>query len=144
MDRKSFIDLIDSEQDEHFKLLQAFVRAPSTNPPGDTLDAANVLRESLERQGVPVGVIAPQGASKPNLVEDFACGEDDDGDSSGNGGGKKVVMNGHIDVFPVDESRGGEWKHGRGPWSGHNDGKLHLGKGRGGHEGRNGGECDCI
>ncbi|KAK6365184.1 hypothetical protein LTS17_011416 [Exophiala oligosperma] len=106
MDRKSFIDLIDSEQDEHVKLLQAFVRAPSTNPPGDTLEAANVLREYLERQGVPVGVIAPQGASKPNLVEDFACGEDDDGDSSGNGGGRRVVMNGHIDVFPVDESRG--------------------------------------
>lgn len=45
MDRKSFIDLIDSEQDEHVKLLQALVRAPYPNPPGDTLDAANVLRE---------------------------------------------------------------------------------------------------
>ncbi|KIW17333.1 hypothetical protein PV08_04525 [Exophiala spinifera] len=134
MKRKAFIDLIASEHEDHVALLERFVQAPSPNPPGDTLDAANVLKTYLERQGVAVRVLAPQGDAKPNLVAEFSCGDGDDGDDDERArriddNGRRVMMNGHIDVFPVDESRGAEWKHDRGPWSGYNDGKYIWGRG---------------
>ena len=57
-------------------------------------------------------------------------GKGDDGPSreAGSGKGKRVVMNGHIDVFPVDEVQNDKWMHG-GPWSGYNDGKYIFGRG---------------
>jgi acetylornithine deacetylase/succinyl-diaminopimelate desuccinylase-like protein len=147
MDKQTFLNLISAEHDSHVALLQRFIQAPSPNPPGDTAQAAKVLEEYLVAQGVPVRVIAPQGEGRPNLVADFDCGPDDGGevvavangqepvaatskdDSNGpSREGKRVVMNGHIDVFPVDEARNDKWTHG-GPWSGYNDGTYIFGRG---------------
>ena len=136
MDKQTFLSLISAEHDSHIALLQRFIQAPSPNPPGDTAQAAKVLKEYLVAQGVPVRVIAPQGEGRPNLVADFDCGLDD-GDEVTDGAvkgeavireGKRVVMNGHIDVFPVDEAQNDKWMHG-GPWSGYNDGTYIFGRG---------------
>ncbi|KAK5319036.1 hypothetical protein LTR93_007730 [Exophiala xenobiotica] len=147
MDKQTFLNLISAEHDSHVALLQRFIQAPSPNPPGDTAQAAKVLEEYLVAQGVPVRVIAPQGEGRPNLVADFDCGPDDGGEvvAAANGQelvaatskgdsngpsreGKRVVMNGHVDVFPVDEARNDKWTHG-GPWSGYNDGTYIFGRG---------------
>ncbi len=142
MDKQTFLNLISAEHDSHVALLQSFIQAPSPNPPGDTAQAANVLKEYLVALGVPVRVIAPQGEGRPNLVAEFDCGLDDGGEvadrtgkgddgpsrEAGSGKGKRVVMNGHIDVFPVDEVQNDKWMHG-GPWSGYNDGKYIFGRG---------------
>lgn len=140
MDKQAFLDTIAADHASHIELLQKFIQAPSPNPPGDTADAASVLSEYLNQQGVPVEVIAPQGPGKPNLVSDFSCGSDvtttttgsdvattirSDGPSQKE---RRVIMNGHIDVFPVDTSQSDKWAHG-GPWSGHNDGKYIFGRG---------------
>ncbi|KAI1626729.1 acetylornithine deacetylase/succinyldiaminopimelate desuccinylase-like deacylase [Exophiala viscosa] len=131
MDKQAFLDLIEADRSEHIALLQKFIQAPSPNPPGDTADAATVLSDYLAQQGVPVEVIAPQGPSKPNLVSDFLCGSGSTTSTRSNGAsqqGRRIVMNGHIDVFPVDTSQSDKWSHG-GPWSGHNDGTHIYGRG---------------
>jgi hypothetical protein len=147
IDKQIFLNLISAEHDSHVALLPRFIQAPSPNPPGDTAQAAKVLEEYLVAQGVPVRVIAPQGEGRPNLVADFDCGPDDGGEvvavangqehvaatgqGDSNGASResqRVVMNGHIDVFPVDEARNDKWTHG-GPWPGYNDGMYIFGRG---------------
>lgn len=116
MDRDSLLNLIDSEKDGHIAFLQAFVQAPSPNPPGDTRQAAAVICEYLRQKNVPVATMAGK-AELPNVVSQF---------TGGAGAGQRVAMNGHIDVFPVGDNSG--WDHG-GPWSGHSDGHAIYGRG---------------
>ncbi|ETN41032.1 uncharacterized protein HMPREF1541_02966 [Cyphellophora europaea CBS 101466] len=115
MDQKQFLALVDADRDSHISFLQTFIRAPSPNPPGDTTDATNVILEYLKDRGIPSETIAPQ-PQMPNVVSTF----------SGASSGETVVMNGHIDVFPVADDTS-DWIHP--PWSGHNDGKYIHGRG---------------
>jgi len=71
--------------------LQGLLRAPSPNPPGDTRAAANFLQRALVAGGLAPEVFAPH-AEMPNIVAAFAGGA---------GPGRHLVLNGHIDVFPV-------------------------------------------
>ncbi|KAF9889451.1 hypothetical protein FE257_007353 [Aspergillus nanangensis] len=103
---------LDSDQKHHIKLLQSFVQAASPNPPGNTENATKVLTDYLSQQNIPYQIISPQ-KGKPNLVSEFH-GE--------NGPGPRVVLNGHIDVFPVGNQS--DWN--RDPWSGSlADGRTH-------------------
>ena len=103
---------IDQDRDTIIGFLCDFVRAKSPNPPGDTtLAAAHIIR-FLEAGKLPFRVIAPQ-PTMPNIVGTF----------EGRASGKHLVLNGHIDVFPVDEQNE-RWTHG--PWSGAiADGKIY-------------------
>lgn len=94
---------IERDRDEIVGFLQRFVRAPSPNPPGDTREAAAVVTKFLDRYGLPWRTVAPV-PEWPNIVGTF----------EGARPGKHLVLNGHMDVFPVDETE--EWTHG--PWSG--------------------------
>lgn len=101
---------IDRDRDGIIAFLQDFVRAPSPNPPGDTREAAGVITRFLDRHGLPWRSVAPV-AEWPNIVGTF----------QGAKPGRHLVLNGHIDVFPVDETEA--WTHG--PWSGAlADGKI--------------------
>jgi len=95
---------IDEDREEIIGFLCDFVRAKSPNPPGDTTLAAAHVTRFLERNQLPFRVIAPQ-ATMPNIVGSF----------EGARPGHHLVLNGHIDVFPVDEPNE-RWTHG--PWSG--------------------------
>ena len=161
MNKSELLANLSADRDAHVALLQRFIQAPSPNPPGETLEAANVLAEYLASFGVLVERVCPDGDTRPNLVCDFvvgpalierglggqAAGDGGDGGKGlegGNGGEEgrtdsalpesrpgsapRVIMNGHLDVFPVDASRDGEWTHG-GPWSGFNDGTYIHGRG---------------
>ncbi len=101
---------IDRDRDEIVGFLQAFVQAPSPNPPGDTRAATEVITRFLDRHDLPWRTVAPV-AAWPNVVGSFEGGKP----------GRHLVLNGHIDVFPVDETEA--WTHG--PWSGAlADGKI--------------------
>lgn len=111
MTKQAMLEAIESERDTLIQFLQAFVQAPSPNPPGDTRAAAAVLQDFLTARGVPTEIIAAQ-ETMPNLVSD--C--------EGARPGPRLILNGHIDVFPVGEARG--WD--RDPWSGEiENGRLH-------------------
>jgi succinyl-diaminopimelate desuccinylase len=103
---------IDEDRDEIVGFLCDFVRAKSPNPPGDTTQAAAHIARLLTRDQLPFRVIAPQ-PTMPNIVGSFEGAEP----------GPHLVLNGHIDVFPVDEANE-RWTHG--PWSGAiADGKIY-------------------
>jgi succinyl-diaminopimelate desuccinylase len=82
--------------------LSRFIRAKSPNPPGDTREAVALICSTLEEQGLPYEVIAPQ-PEMPNIVGSFECGRS----------GRHLVLNGHIDVFPIGDEK---WTFD--PWSG--------------------------
>ena len=110
-DRESLAGWIDEERQQLIDFLQGFVRARSPNPPGDTRLAATFITDYLERFKLPYRVIAPQ-QTMPNIVGSF----------EGGAPGRHLVLNGHIDCFPVGEGRG--WT--QDPWGGAIvDGKLY-------------------
>lgn len=110
-DRELLQGWIEEERPQLVEFLQGFVRAKSPNPPGDTREAAHVITQYLARHGLPHRVIAPQ-ATMPNIVGSF----------EGGAAGRHLVLNGHIDCFPVGEGHG--WT--QDPWGGAIvDGKLY-------------------
>ncbi len=110
-DRELLASWIDGERTQLIEFLQGFVRAKSPNPPGDTREAAQVITDYLGRHGLPHRVIAPQ-EMMPNVVGTFECAMP----------GRHLVLNGHIDCFPVGEGHG--WT--QDPWGGAIvDGKLY-------------------
>jgi acetylornithine deacetylase/succinyl-diaminopimelate desuccinylase-like protein len=110
---KSLLKTLKATQPAQLHLLQSFVRAPSPNPPGSTSAAAAVLTAYLSENNIPYEIIAPQPGC-PNIVSEFAGGK---------GPGPRVVLNGHIDAFPVGPNTDG-WD--RDPYSGDVvDGRVH-------------------
>lgn len=117
MNAQAFLDALVADTAAHISFLQDFVRAASPNPPGDTREAAAVIRSYLSARGIASQIIAPK-EHMPNVVSDFSCTVH----SPDGKGGPRLVMNGHIDVFPAGD--GHDWH--RGPWSGDvEDGRLH-------------------
>ena len=102
-DRDQILLWIEEERDAIVALLQRLVRARSPNPPGDTLAAAAVVRERLDAEALPYRIVDPNPVM-PNFVGTFDGGRK----------GRHLVLNGHIDVFPVAGDHG--WS--RDPWSG--------------------------
>jgi len=102
---------IEADRERLIGFLRGFIRCASPNPPGDTREAAAHIRKLLDEHGLPYRVIAPQ-ETMPNLVATFEAGKP----------GRHLVLNGHIDVFPVGDGAG--WT--RDPWGGELvDGKIY-------------------
>jgi succinyl-diaminopimelate desuccinylase len=101
---------VESDRDELVDFLRGFLRARSPNPPGDTRKAAAYVTSYLERKGIPFKVVGPD-EEKPNIVSSFSAGQ-----------ARRLVLNGHMDVFPVGDGAG--WSHE--PWGGELlDGKIY-------------------
>ena len=83
---------------------------PGPTAPGDTREAVAHIRSLLDRKEVDYRIIDPH-EQFPNVVATF----------EGSAPGKHLVLNGHVDVFPVGKHE--TWTHG--PWSGAvADGKI--------------------
>lgn len=108
--KQQLIDWVEEDRDLLVDFLSRFLQAKSPNPPGDTREAAKVITDFLDGEGLPYRIIAPQ-EEMVNIVGAYECG----------GEGKHLVMNGHIDVYPVGDAKG--WVHD--PWGGEVvDGKI--------------------
>lgn len=110
-ERQALLRRIEADGDRLVRFLQDFTRIDTCNPPGDTRAGAAFIRAFLEGEGLPYRVIAPQEAM-PNILATTRFGRP----------GRHLVLNGHIDVFPVgDRTR---WT--RDPLSGAiADGRVH-------------------
>ena len=102
--KRQLMAWIDDDRDRLITFLSQFVQAKSPNPPGDTREAAAHITRFLEDADLPYRIIDPN-PEFPNIVASF----------EGGAPGKHLVLNGHIDCFPVGEHE--TWTHG-GPWSG--------------------------
>jgi succinyl-diaminopimelate desuccinylase len=121
--REQLTRWIDEDREQIIGFLCDFVRAKSPNPPGDTIRAAAHVASFLEAHQLPFRIIAPQ-PTMPNIVGSFAAPTGATVSAQGTAlPGRHLVLNGHMDVFPVDEQHE-HWTHG--PWSGAiADGKIY-------------------
>ena len=101
--REQLLEDIEADKPALLAFLRSFVKAKSPNPPGDTRTAVAHIRAHLDAEGIDYAVVDPK-PEFPNIVASFKATEP----------GKHLVLNGHIDVFPVGEHE--TWSHG--PWSG--------------------------
>src|SRR5215203_4192686 len=108
--KQDILGWIERDREQIIEFLRGFVRAKSPNPPGDTTEAVGYITRFLDAEKLPWHFVAPQ-PTMANVVGTF----------EGGGPGGHLVLNGHIDVFPVDESE--PWTHDA--WSGDlADGKI--------------------
>jgi acetylornithine deacetylase/succinyl-diaminopimelate desuccinylase family protein len=78
--------------------LQALVRIPSPNPPGDTMQIAAFIADTMERAGCAVTMLAPD--AKPHAPSVIAAV----------GAGDPVIMlHAHIDTVPIDADEAHKW-----------------------------------
>lgn len=82
--------VIDARRDEFIELLRNFLRIRSVNPPGDMRVAAAFVRGVLDSYGVPHRTLACR-EDMPNIVGRWEAGKP----------GRHLILNGHMDVFPV-------------------------------------------
>jgi succinyl-diaminopimelate desuccinylase len=101
--KQQILNWIEDDKERLIEFLQGFLRAKSPNPPGDTRLAANFVKHFLDKRQLEYRDIIAH-PEMPNLVASF----------DGSGPGRHLVLNGHLDVFPVGEDE--TWTHG--PWSG--------------------------
>ncbi|QRM33055.1 ArgE/DapE family deacylase [Microvirga sp. VF16] len=92
---------LSERHDEMVDFLCRLIRSPTPNPPGDTRAAMGLVEQFLSDRGIAYEIVAPN-PSMPNLVAQFAGAND----------GPKLVMNGHLDVFPSGDAA--KWSHD--PW----------------------------
>lgn len=105
MSKANLLALVDSEKDLHIHFLQSLLQAPSPNPPGNTVAAARVVTNYLSHHNISFSILSPK-EDAPNVVSTLSSPDPSHG--------PKLVMNGHLDVFPVSDSN--DWAHD--PWGG--------------------------
>jgi succinyl-diaminopimelate desuccinylase len=89
---EELLKAVTDRQAEWLEVVSELVRRPSPNPPGDTRAAAAFVVEYLARHGHRAEVIAGQ-PTLPNVLA-----------SLDNGSGPHLILNGHLDTFPVGEA----------------------------------------
>jgi succinyl-diaminopimelate desuccinylase len=108
---KRLIDQVELDREEIIEFLQGFIRAPSPNPPGDTRIATKYITDYLDSKNITYNVVGPDN-EKPNIVSTLRTHRP----------GRHLILNGHIDVFPVGNPE--EWSYE--PWGGEMvDGKIY-------------------
>jgi len=80
------------------ELLQKLVQIPSPNPPGDTVDIANFIAESMRNIGCDVRMPAPD--EKPEAINVVATLGD---------GAPVIMLHAHIDTVPIADSEASKW-----------------------------------
>jgi succinyl-diaminopimelate desuccinylase len=109
-EKQKLLDAIERDRDEIVEFLRGFIRVKSPNPPGDTREAAAYVGKFLKAQDLDFRTVAPM-QEFPNLIASFESPQP----------GRHLVLNGHIDVFPVDDTG---WT--QDPWGGALvDGKIY-------------------
>lgn len=131
---------IGERAEEILNLLSQLVQIPSLT--GEEGEAQEFIKDSLAALGCSLDVWEPDIAQLrehpefQQIPDDYAGRPNVVGVLPGTGGGRSLLLNGHIDVVPVEPVE--KWGHG-GPWSGFvEDGRLY---GRGASDMKSGLVC---
>jgi succinyl-diaminopimelate desuccinylase len=84
---------VDAHREEWIELLSEVIRRPSDNPPGETTALVAYITDVLTREGLTPTIYEPL-AGAPNIVVTL----------DGAAKGRHVILNGHLDQFPVEEA----------------------------------------
>lgn len=119
---------IDRNMEEALAFLTRLIKEPSLS--GQEKGAQMIVAEKLKQLGCKVDVWEPdiqEMADNPYFVsarKSFEGSPNVVGVLKGSGGGRSLILNGHIDVVPQGEK---DWV--RSPWSGHVEGSRIYGRG---------------
>ncbi len=109
--KQMLLDRVEADREMLVTFLRGFLRARSPNPPGDTREATRYITDYLDGKRITYDVVGPD-PEKPNIVSSFNSPVE----------GRRLILNGHIDVFPVGTGEG--WS--QDPWGGDLvDGKVY-------------------
>lgn len=81
-------------RDEAIRILQELIRIDTSNPPGNETKAAEYLKNTLDKEGIPSEILAKDPA-RGNLVARI----------KGNGKKKPILLMGHTDVVGVEREK---------------------------------------
>ncbi len=109
----SALGLAQPAEEETMRHFQALLRLDTSDPPGHEAPAVEYLKQTLEREGIPVKVFALD-PRRPNLVARL----------KGSGQKRPLLIMGHTDVVNVDPKK---WKFP--PFSATRDGGYVYGRG---------------
>lgn len=107
--RQTVLKWIEDDKHDILKFMEDLVAARTPNPPGDTRVAMDIVRAHLDRLGLHY-TMCNRDETMPNLIASHSFGEGD----------RHLVLNGHIDVFPVETPD--NWAHD--PWDGRKEGTV--------------------
>jgi succinyl-diaminopimelate desuccinylase len=96
----SVLQDVDARREELYALAERLLAAPSPNPPGDVTAAAAVAQRYLSDAGVPHDVHVP-ASGRRNIVATIG----------GERPGPHIVLNAHLDVFPIEAGQDGAAPH---------------------------------
>lgn len=109
--KRDLLSEIEADRAGIVEFLREFVRRRSPNPPGVTTPAADFVRAFLHNHQLPFREISP-AADRPNFLGSVEFEPDE----------RHLVLNGHMDVFPVEDAA--SWT--TAPWGGELvDGKIY-------------------
>lgn len=120
---------MDHHRTEAVQFLQQLIRVPSTA--GHEAEVQRLVAAKLAELGFAVEMWEPDGAELAQSEHfcspraEFKGSPNVAGILKGSGGGRSILLNGHVDVVPAGDER--QWKHG--PWSGHVEGNRVYGRG---------------
>jgi len=101
--KQMLLDRVEDDREMLVAFLRGFLRARSPNPPGDTREATRYITDYLDGKRITFDEVTPD-PEKPNIVSSFKSPVE----------GRRLILNGHIDVFPVGTGEG--WS--QDPWGG--------------------------
>jgi len=96
IDAQALADEVERQRPSLVGLLASLVRTDTTNPPGDTRRAVDLIGSRLRKLGVDVQVLAEE-PKKPNLLMRLGSGR------------PEVLLNTHLDTVPPGDRS--TWKH---------------------------------
>ncbi|CDX52783.1 Acetylornithine deacetylase/succinyldiaminopimelate desuccinylase-like deacylase [Mesorhizobium plurifarium] len=100
--KKEILANISRREAEMVEFLRSLIQARTPNPPGDTTAAMELVARFLSARNISYEIVEPN-PGMPNLIAKF----------TGAGEGPKLVLNGHLDVFPAGDLD--QWSHD--PWA---------------------------
>lgn len=92
------LSAVEENKDRLYEILKTLIRFPSVNPPGDEAPAQEWFSGALKKAGAQVDMFEPM-SGRPNVV----------GTIRGSGGGRSIILNGHMDV--VTAKHPDSWRH---------------------------------
>jgi len=92
------LSAVEENKDRLYEILKTLIRFPTVNPPGDEAPAQEWFSGALKKAGAQVDMFEPM-PGRPNVV----------GTLRGTGGGRSVILNGHMDV--VTAKHPDRWRH---------------------------------
>ncbi len=108
--KEDLLRQIDADRDRIVTLCSDLVKKPSENPPGDTRQICRLISQFLDQHDLSYQIYEPR-EKMPSIVAHLRGAKP----------GKRLIFNGHLDVYPAGDAR--RWK--RPPFSGDvEDGKI--------------------